>query len=174
MTRSAPSSGDQWPKVDPLVWHRPKAGDRLECSEGRYCCSQVWNGVDSLEEGDGRHALTVLSEPDPPPPPKCNGCGSEVTARSCTACAAPIIARALFDTDRRVLDFVGQVGDFFWYRAGVPEWDYDTDRHSAAMQRAWDLDEHGWRTEANERARDMLTCIRQASPFTRKDTEEPK
>ena len=150
-------------KTGPLVYHRPKAGDRLECENGPGCCWQTWDGHESLEADKERHALCFLSEPEPPKPPTCNGCGAECESRVCTGCSAPMLARALFETDRRVIEFVASVGDFHCYPAGVPEWDYDDDRRAVAMQKAWDRNERGWRTECQERARDITRELRAMS-----------
>ena len=107
-----------------------------------------------------RHDLRRPLAPDPPPKPKCSFCGDECTSRACTGCAAPMIARALFETDQRVRDFVESVGDFNCFPADESKWDFDGSRKEATMQKAWDRNEHGWRAEAEQRARDVMSVVR--------------
>ncbi len=146
------------------VRYEPQAGDQLECEHGSMCCWQTWNGVDSLEEGDGRHALTVLTKRQLAPALTCNGCGAEVTARSCTSCAAPIIAKALFRTDPRAIAVVDMVSDAICYVGKYEDWDMDLERQERAWETAWRRNEGGLRTESEQRARDMLHEIRTATP----------
>ncbi len=86
--------------------------------------------------------------------------------------AFDVVARALFWTDPEVLAFVATVADAGikrletrWsavtMRAEVVRdvWASDSVRGDAAMQRAWDRDEHGWRSRAEERAVAVVALI---------------
>lgn len=145
------------------VKYEPQAGDELECEGGPLCCWQAWNGTDSLEEGGGRHALTVLSKRKPVPPPMCSGCGAEVHSRACTACSAPLVARALFRTDPRAIAFVESVSDHLCWPSYEGA-DINYERLEDAWAKAWERNEGGLRTEAQSRARAMLDVIRESAP----------
>lgn len=146
----------------------PKAGDHLECDHGSGCCRQTWNGVDSLDEEGDRHALTVLSARAEP---TCSGCGGDVEARACTACAAPLLARALFRTDPRAVAFVELVSDHLCWPSYEGS-DIDFTKLEAAWITAWDRNEGGWRREATDRATAMLDIIR-ATPHKSVTKETP-
>lgn len=144
------------------VKYEPKAGDYLECEHGGGCCWQQWNGHDSLDEGDGRHALTVLSMPP------------QNVVERLTLPSAAALAAAIFKTDPEVVLFVREVSD--WIGPRVPkhlrehqwpeEWKRDTDmaRLEAAFMRAWDRDERGWATRATRRAKAILALPLLATP----------
>lgn len=82
------------------------------------------------------------------------------------------LARALFDTDPEVIAFVEQVADAH-VRKHVTRWNAVTmradtvqdlrddapERYDAALQRAWDRDEHGWATRATARAEAVLAKL---------------
>lgn len=106
------------------VRYEPKMGDWLECEHGGGCCWHRWDGVESLEEGNGRHALTVLSWPP-------------VNEKEVPPSAA-VLSRALFESDDRVLAFVLTV--------------CDGKSTSQAMRTAWLRNEGGWRSDAVRRA----------------------
>jgi len=85
----------------------------------------------------------------------CLKCHQETAKCDCTSQAASWetvrLARALFETDPRVIAFVTLVSDC---TVTLPSGKVtEAVRYQKAMQTAWTRDENGWRTEAGERAK---------------------
>ena len=140
------------------VSYEPQAGDYLECEHGSMCCWQQWNGVDSLDEGDGRHALTVLSVPPVNEkivqvlPPHAN------------------LMRVLWETDPEVVAFVERVGDFLKPDGGWVA--VDIVRKRAAYETAWSRREPtGSRERADKRA--VMMLVKLSSEQTSNPQEKP-
>jgi hypothetical protein len=85
-------------------------------------------------------------------------------ARSQTRTVLPTaeqLARAVFETDPRVIDMIFHCADAWIMRDG--EQVHDEARERAALQRAWDRDDLCARTEAEARAAQILDALRGTS-----------
>ena len=70
------------------------------------------------------------------------------------------VARGIFETDPRVTDFVSKVSDCT-LRCTANAFVMDSGRYQKAMQTAWDRDERGWRSDAEQRAKSLNAWLAQ-------------
>lgn len=80
-------------------------------------------------------------------------------------------ARALFESDPRVVSFVKSVADGVCH-VGPGDYQFNLDAFARAMDTAYRRDESGWRTEAWYRAAAMITAINQGRSQRQGDPKE--
>lgn len=79
-----------------------------------------------------------------------------ISADKAKAPSIESLARSIFSTDQRIIEFVSRVSDHVVGNSGR---EYDLERYKVALEKAWNRDELGARTEAAQRAGEILEIL---------------